>query len=105
MNDLVERLRSLNIDFSCRQHLYSTIRDSAAEIERLTVENERLRSLIAEGPDRDFIIDRRLEADAAACQQLTPLCINCGKPAVGMICEKAEDQSDPRHRVIVGVQS
>lgn len=63
MSDIVERLRSLNIDFSCRQHLYSAISDSATEIEHLTADNEML--LAALGQAVSELSELRLDSQAA----------------------------------------
>lgn len=72
--------------------------------------------LAAREPREQWMFDRLVELRAARkitertkdclereIQQQTQTCLNCGKPAVGTTCEKAEDPSDPRHRVMLGM--
>lgn len=66
--DIVERLRfdSARCEAQFSKGVASNIEAAAVEIERLRTENETFRSWIADGPDRDEVINRRLAHEQEA---------------------------------------
>lgn len=69
--DLVERLRSMNVDFSDRAEIYSSVKNAADEIERLRGALEKVCAFKITDPNNLYGIQMQNIARAALNQQGT----------------------------------